>query len=172
MACSFIFFKLQQTIPCSLQQNRVRNVEKSFCICWVSKRQLFSNCPSDSRVSIVCPPCPTTISDTTALAYITSWKVLVRFQDKPVNSEAQTFTFFPTCLWVSAVCLGPIPWKAFTDGEKERAMQRAFQTGGKKTPKPTTTTTKRQQQKNQPQKTPHAKRGGEPHKDHKEKINF
>lgn len=123
-------------------------MEKSFCICWLSKRQLFSNCPSDSSVSTVCPPCPMATSDTTGLAYITSWKVLVRLQDKPVNSKAQTFTFFPTCLWISAVCLGAIPWKAFTEGEKERGMQKAFQTEKKKN--------------NQ----------GEPHKDCKEKINF
>lgn len=125
-------------------------MEKSFCICWSSKRQLFPNCPSDSSVSTACPSCHMTTSDTTALAYITSWKVLVRLQDKPVNSEAQTFTFFPTCLWISAVCLGAIPWKAFTTEEKERGMQRAFQTGKN---------TKKQ-------------RGGEPHKDCKEKINF
>lgn len=117
---------------------------KSFCLL-IKQRKTFFKLPFWLQCINSLSPRPTATSDATALAYITSWKVLVRLQDKPVNSEAQTFTFFPTCLWVSAVCLGAVPWKAFTEGEKERGMQRAFQTG-KKNP------------------------GGEPHKDCKEKI--
>lgn len=95
-------------------------------------------------------PAPWLPSDTTVLAYITSWKVPVRLQDKLVNREVQTF--FPACLWMSAVCLGAVPWKAFTKGERKREIQRAIQTN--------------KQTKNLKKKT--EKGGGEPHKDCKE----
>lgn len=96
-------------------------------------------------------PAPWLPSDTTVLAYITSWKVPVRLQDKLVNREVQTF--FPACLWMSAVCLGAVPWKAFTKGERKREIQRAIQTN--------------KQTKNLKKKKP-KRGGGEPHKDCKE----
>lgn len=103
-------------------------------------------------------PAPWLPSDTTVLAYITSWKVPVRLQDKLVNREVQTF--FPACLWMSAVCLGAVPWKAFTKGERKREIQRAIQTNKqtknlkKKTEKGGRGTSQRLQRggKNPPQK--------------------
>lgn len=97
-------------------------------------------------------PAPWLPSDTTVLAYITSWKVPVRLQDKLVNREVQTF--FPACLWMSAVCLGAVPWKAFTKGERKREIQRAIQTN-----KQTKNLKKKKQKRGEGNLTKTAKRG-------------
>lgn len=126
-------------LPSTVRQKCEENV----CTRWASKGKPFPSCPSDSSVSTVCPPCPTTTSDTTALASIMSWKVLVRLQDKPVNSEAQTFPFFPTCLCQLFVWEQPL----------EKLLLREKRKGGCRG--------HFKQEENQ---------GGEPHKDCKEKI--
>lgn len=110
----------------SVVRQAVRNVGESFCICWSSKRKLFQSALLTPIVSRVCPPCPMTAADTRP--WLLSW-VEKSYSDSKINLSIARHRHshsFPTCLWASAVCLGAAPWKAFTEGEKERGCRGHF----------------------------------------------